>query len=123
MPRTLRRYVELRKYAVRAADTHLPSDLARERRSLCTMREQLVATHTALINGVRGWARTKLLKIRSGDWTTFPKRARDAALGRVLGPPNCLTYAHASGTRICQVSARTSFEGQRCTKIAGRSAA
>jgi transposase len=66
---------------------HLPSDLARERRSLCTMREQLLATHTALINCVRGWARTKLLKIRSGDWTTFSKRARDAALGRDVGLP------------------------------------
>jgi transposase len=66
---------------------HLPSDVARERRSLCTMREQLLATHTALLNCVRGWARTRLLKIRSGDWTTFSARTRDAALARELGLP------------------------------------
>lgn len=66
---------------------HVPSDLARQRRSMCGMREQLLATHTALINCVRGWARTQLLKIRSGDWNTFSKRARDAALGSESGLP------------------------------------
>jgi transposase len=66
---------------------HVPSDLARQRRSMCSMREQLLATHTALINCVRGWARTQLLKIRSGDWTTFSKRARDAAVSNESGLP------------------------------------
>jgi transposase len=69
---------------------HVPSDLTRQRRSMCGMREQLLATHVALINCVRGWARTQLLKIRSGDWTTFPKRARDAALSNESGVPQCV---------------------------------
>jgi len=33
---------------------HIPTDLARQRRSMCTMREELVTTHTSLINCVRG---------------------------------------------------------------------
>lgn len=41
---------------------HVPTDLARERRSMCAAREQLVTTRTALICSVRGWARTQLLK-------------------------------------------------------------
>lgn len=59
---------------------HIPSDRARQRRSMCTMREELVASHTSLINSVRGWARTQLLKIRSGDTKTFARRLRAAAL-------------------------------------------
>ena len=66
---------------------HVPTDLARERRSMCGMREELVSTRTALINCVRGWARTQLLKIRTGDVMTFPKRVRDGALGTGSGLP------------------------------------
>lgn len=61
--------------------------LARERRSMCGMCEELVSSRTALINCVRGWARTQLLKIRTGDVMTFPKRVRDAALGTGNGIP------------------------------------
>jgi transposase len=66
---------------------HVPTHLARQRRSMCGMREELLASRTALINCVRGWARTQLLKIRSGDTATFPKRARDAALSSPDGLP------------------------------------
>lgn len=66
---------------------HVPTDLARERRSMCGMREELVSSRTALINCVRGWARTQLLKIRTGEMTTFPKRVRDAALASEIGLP------------------------------------
>jgi transposase len=66
---------------------HIPTDLARQRRSMCGMREELLATRTSLINCVRGWARTQLLKIRSGDMTTFPKRTREAALSSSDGLP------------------------------------
>jgi transposase len=66
---------------------HVPTHLARQRRSMCGMREELVASRTALINCVRGWARTQLIKIVSGDVVTFPKRARDAALKRSEGLP------------------------------------
>ena len=58
---------------------HIPTDVARQRRSMCGMRDELVSSRTALINCVRGWARTQLLKIVSGVVTTFPKRMREAA--------------------------------------------
>lgn len=57
---------------------HVPSDLARRRRTLCGMREELVASRTALINCVRGWTRTELLKVGPATSTTFPKRLRQA---------------------------------------------
>jgi transposase len=66
---------------------HVPSDLARERRSMCGMREELISSRTSLTNCVRGWARTQLLKIRTGDMMTFPKRVRDAAVGSASGLP------------------------------------
>jgi transposase len=66
---------------------HVPTHLARQRRSMCGMREELIASRTALINCVRGWARTQLLKIRSGDVVTFPKRTRDATLKSPSGLP------------------------------------
>ncbi|MGN6145708.1 MAG: IS110 family transposase [Mesorhizobium sp.] len=66
---------------------HVPTHLARLRRSMTGMREELIASRTALINCVRGWSRTQLLKIRSGDVVTFPKRAREAALKSPSGLP------------------------------------
>ena len=66
---------------------HVPTHLARQRRSMCGMREELIASRTALINCVRGWARTQLMKIRSGDVVTFSKRARDATLKSASGLP------------------------------------
>jgi transposase len=69
---------------------HIPTHLARERRSMCGMREQLVVSRTALINCVRGWARTLLLKLRSGEAISLPKRVREAALVRPDGLPECV---------------------------------
>jgi transposase len=67
---------------------HVPADLARERRSMCGMREELICARTALINCVRGWARTQLLKIRTGHAETFSKRVADAALASSEGLPD-----------------------------------
>jgi transposase len=52
------------------------------------MRDELIASRTALINCVRGWARTQLIKIVSGVVTTFPKRMRDAAIKQPEGLPS-----------------------------------
>jgi transposase len=51
---------------------HVPTDLARQRRTLCGMREALVSSRTALINNVRGWTRTQLLKLPPATSKTFP---------------------------------------------------
>jgi transposase len=66
---------------------HVPSELARHRRLMCTAREQLVSSRTALINSVRGYARTELIKIGSGDATTFPRRVRAASAKSSGGTP------------------------------------
>lgn len=58
---------------------HIPSQSARELRSLIRSRELLVATRTKTVNHVRGWLRTQLGKIRSGGTTTFPDRVRARA--------------------------------------------
>lgn len=67
---------------------HVPTQLARQRRSMCGMREELVSTRTSLINCVRGWMRTQLLKVRSGDSSTFSQRVRDAAVRHPDGLPS-----------------------------------
>jgi transposase len=66
---------------------HVPSELARQRRIMCTAREQLVSSRTALINSVRGWSRTVLLKIASCEPSVFPKRVRTASLKTSDGTP------------------------------------
>jgi len=66
---------------------HVPTELARQRRTMCGMREELVRSRTALVNCVRGWTRTQLLKIRGGHPETFPQRMRAAALARADGLP------------------------------------
>jgi transposase len=66
---------------------HVPSEMARERRTMCGMREALVASRTAVINCVRGWSRTQLIKVPPATSVTFPKRIRSAALARPNGLP------------------------------------
>jgi transposase len=58
---------------------HIPSPVARELKSLSGSREVLVEARTKLINNVRGWLRTQLIRIRSGGTHTFPERVRGAA--------------------------------------------
>lgn len=67
---------------------HIPTDLARQRRSMCGAREELVALRTSLICCVSGWARTQLLKIRSGDPATFSQRVLTAAVTMPDGIPD-----------------------------------
>jgi len=56
---------------------HIPSQRARQRKSVIGMRDGLVAARTQLINTVRGWMRTTTTRIRSGAAETFPRRVRD----------------------------------------------
>jgi transposase len=66
---------------------HVPSKLARERRSLCTAREALVSARTQLINSVRGYLRTQLVRVVSGKTETFPRRVRQRLENRPEGLP------------------------------------
>ena len=65
---------------------HIPSQPARELKSICGARDVLVGTRTKLINNVRGWMRTQLWKLRGGTTATFADRVRGhaAALGEPL---------------------------------------
>jgi len=66
---------------------HIPSQTARERRSLCTAREALVSARTQLVNSVRGYLRTQLVRITSGKTETFPRRVRQRLEARSEGLP------------------------------------
>jgi transposase len=66
---------------------YCPPVETRERRAMLTARATLVATRTALVNSVKGWARTQLLILSGGKTSTFPERARARALEKPCGMP------------------------------------
>jgi transposase len=55
---------------------HVPSRQARERKTMCGMREALVGARTKLVNTVRGWLRAEGRRPRSGQLSTFAARVR-----------------------------------------------
>jgi transposase len=59
---------------------HVPTKESRDRKTMCGMRESLIASRTALINAVRGWLRQTIRRVRRGTPNTFPARVRE------LGP-------------------------------------
>jgi transposase len=66
---------------------HVPSQLARELKSQCGSREILIKARTMLINNVRGWLRTQLVRIRTGSTATFQQRAREYLQTHQLSVP------------------------------------
>jgi transposase len=58
---------------------HIPTEMSRQLKSMCGSREALVEARTKLINNVRGWLRTQLWRIRSGDADSFVDRVRGHA--------------------------------------------
>ncbi len=66
---------------------HIPTQVARERRSLCTLRETLVSARTQLVNSVRGYLRTQLVRVPTGKTETFPRRIRQMLERRPEGCP------------------------------------
>ncbi len=67
---------------------HIPSETARERKKLCTMRESLVHMRTQGINAVRAWLRASAHRIRSGATSSFCTRVREFLEGGQLGVPS-----------------------------------
>lgn len=57
---------------------HVPSQQARQRKTMCGMREALVGARTKLVNTVRGWLRAEGRRPRAGEATTFAARVREA---------------------------------------------
>jgi transposase len=67
---------------------HVPSTEARELRRLLTSRAQLITARTGMVNSIRGWMRTQLLRPLKGTRPdNFPKRIRELALSRPEGLP------------------------------------
>ena len=50
---------------------HIPSQQARDRKTMCGMRDGLVECRTKLMNTGRGWLRAESRRLRSGDVATL----------------------------------------------------
>ena len=66
---------------------HVPSQLSRELKTACGMREAMVGSRTSLINSVRGWMRGDLLQIRRCDTSVFPERIREYCAAKKVNLP------------------------------------
>lgn len=68
---------------------HMRSRLARERQTQLAMRSNLVSSRTMLINGIKGWLRTQVVRLPTHTPPTFPQAVteRFAAVG---GVPACV---------------------------------
>ena len=65
---------------------HVPSQQARQRKTMCGMREALVGARTKLLNTVRGWLRAEGQRPRAGDVPTFAARVRAVYAETTLPP-------------------------------------
>jgi len=74
---------------VELPSVHVPSRVNREIQAMCGMREALVEARTKLINNVRGYLRTKVIRLRTGTTQTFPFRVRK----KLLSTPEGLSMA------------------------------
>jgi len=66
---------------------HIPSSTARERKTLCSMRQGLVGMRTQSINMARGWLRGQACTLPSGSSPTFARRVRQRLLELNVGVP------------------------------------
>jgi len=73
--------------ALELESVHVPSTGGSELKALCTSRAALVRSRTLLINSVRGYLRTQVLRVPSGKSATFPKRIRQLLEARPEGMP------------------------------------
>jgi transposase len=92
---------------------HIPSHVARERKSLCGMRDALVSSRTQQINTVRGWLRGQMLRMATGTAETFPARARKA-----LGERAVASYVARQLISIEQLTAHILEADQELLAIA-----
>jgi transposase len=70
---------------------HIPSQVSRDRKMSCGMREGLVASRTKLINTVRGWLRGQTVGLlQKGSSVSFPGRVRKLLEARGCAAPSCV---------------------------------
>lgn len=75
---------------IEVPSVHIPSAMARELRMLCTLRDAMVTSRTKLINSVRGYLRTRLIKLGLGGTKTFHARVRKKLQATTDGIPVAL---------------------------------
>src|SRR5512133_7460 len=81
---------------------HIPSQRARDRKTMCGMREGLVECRTKLVNTVRGWLRAEARRLPSGDIKTLPRRVRETVKDRPLFVERLLTSIEELAEQIAQ---------------------
>lgn len=70
---------------------HVPTQLSRDRKTACGMREALVGARTKLVNTVRGWLRGQALGVLpSGDTVSFPRRVGNLLEKHGRMTPSCV---------------------------------
>jgi transposase len=95
---------------------HIPTARSRELKSACGAREATIRSRTLLINNVRGWLRTQLIRLRSGATKTFPQRLRaHAVANNVLLPDHVARLLDLIDVLNLQVKEAD----KQLTKIAG----
>jgi len=110
---------------------HVRSRQARERQTLCGMREALVGARTKLINSVRGWLRAEGRRPRGGDVATFTARVRALAVDapfpsyveRQLRTVEALTIEIREADRELAAAAKADPIGRRLMTVPGVGAA
>ena len=92
---------------------HRPSPTARQRKTLCGMRDALVHARTQLINTVRGWLRGEGQAVRSGAVESFPARVQALAAATPLP-----TYVVRQLEAITQLSAQIAAADRELATLA-----
>lgn len=105
---------------------HIPSQESRDRKSMLSARDSLVASRTMMINVVRGWMRGRAIRLgRTGDVVSFAERVRDvcveppAYIGRTLEMITKLTTEIVSADRELRTVAKTDECCRRLMSVPG----
>jgi transposase len=69
------------------ASVHEPSELAKERRTRCAVREAMVEARVQLVNSVRGYLRQRVLHVRCTS-ETLPRKVRELLVETSDGLPS-----------------------------------
>jgi len=92
---------------------HIPSMESRDRKSRLSARDSLIASRTMMINVVRGWMRTRAIRLRrSGDVVSFSERVREVCtelpdyIDRMLNTLTVLTAEIANADRELRTIAK-----------------
>lgn len=106
---------------------HVPSQQARQRKTLCGMREALVGARTKVLNTVRGWLRAEGRQPRGGDVATFTARVRTlyaattlpTYVDRQLRTIDALTVEIADADRELAATAKADATARRLMTVPG----